>query len=455
MGTAFVVILLCLFIGKRNALFAGIGIPVSLMCTFIFIFATGGSLNTSSLFALMMVVGIIVDDAIVIIENCYRYIHMGMSPKEAAIAGTTEVMGPVFTACLTTVAAFSPLMLMPDIIGKFLRVVPIVVCLALIASLLEAFLILPSHIADWSSKKTDEAPVRERITKRLKKIYTRQLTFVLRRRYSVIASVTAAFIGCISLILFGVIERDMYTLDEISQLYVNITMPEGTNLETTNRVMLEVENRLKNGLPKHEVEATVTNVGMLITDEEWIMNTAVGHIMLDLVEHTERNRSIEDIVRHCRRLLSDMVEPTSLGFITPRLGPPVSADIEVKVVGKYLDQIKKASKEIKALVATIPGVDDIQDDLSFGKKDLKIYVDEDKAALYGLDLLQVASTIRNACDGRVATIFREGDDEIDVVVKFDADKVATIEDIENIKIMTPRGQTIPFRNLGHIKVEPG
>jgi multidrug efflux pump subunit AcrB len=454
MGTLFVIVLLCLFIGRRNALFAGLGIPVSLMCTFIFIQIAGGSLNISSLFALMMVIGIIVDDAIVIIENCYRYISMGMPPKEAAVVGTTEVMGPVFTACLTTVAAFMPLMLMPDVIGKFLRVVPIVVCLAICASLLEAFLILPSHIAEWSGKG-DHSRVRERVINILKNFYTRQLIFILRRRYVFTASVFTVFVGCLSLIVFGVIEADMYKMDEISQFYVNVSMPEGTNLENTNQTLAEIEGRIVRALPPHEVDAFVTNVGMMITKDEWITNTAVGHIMVDLVEKKNRKRSIDEIIRQCRKELSHMVEPDSIEFFKLRAGPPVSEDIEVRVVGKYLFKIKAAVEEVKALIAQIPGVYDLKDDLNFGKKELKIYVDEDKAALYGIDLFRIASSIRNAYDGKVATVFREGDEEVDVVVKFDPQKVKNIEDIEDIKIMTPQGRTIPFRNLGEIKLEPG
>ncbi len=454
MGTFFVVILLCLFVGKRNALFAGIGIPVSIMCTFIFMDFAGESLNTSSLFALMMVVGIIVDDAIVIIENCYRYIQKGLSPREAAIIGTTEVMSPVFAACLTTIAAFLPLMLMTDIIGKFLRVVPVVICLAITASLLEAFLILPSHIADWSTKGK-HSRLRERVMNVLGKIYTNQIAFVLKRRYLFVSGTLASFTACLSLLMFGIIDVDMYSMEEISQFYVQVRMPAGTNLKNTNTVLSEIENRIVKTLPAHELEAIVTNAGVIFTENEWIVNTSCGHIMVDLVEQNSTRRSIDEIIRQCRKSLENVARPTSIEFRKLRAGPPMSADVEIKVVGKYLSKIQKASEEVKKTLSLIPGVFDIKDDLSFGKKDLKIYIDEDKAALYGLDFFRIASAIRNAYDGKVATVFREGDEEVDVIVKFDPDKVGNIENIENIKIMTSQGRLIPFRNLGYVKLEPG
>ena len=454
LGTVFVIILLCLFVGKRNALFAGLGIPISVMCTFIFMDMAGQSLNTSSLFALMLVIGIIVDDAIVIIENCYRYIQKGMKPQEAAIVGTTEVMSPVFTACLTTIAAFLPLMLMTDIIGKFLRVVPLVVCLAIFASLLEAFLILPSHIAEWSGK-TKRNPLREKVTNRLRKLYTTQLVFILKRRYAFVAGALVMFLGCISLLRFGIIDVDMYSLEEISQFYVQVRMPSGTNLDNTNNTLAEIERRIVATLPHQEIESLVTNAGVIFTDDEWIVNTAVGHIMVDIVEPKHRDRTIDEIIRQCRKELTSIADPSSIEFRKLRAGPPMSADIEIKVTGKYLPDIQKASEEVISALSQIPGVYDIKDDLSFGKKDLKIYIDEDKAALYGLNLFRIASAIRNAFDGKVATVFREGDEETDVVVKFDPDKIDNIENIENIKIMSAGGRLIPFRNLGHIKLEPG
>jgi len=454
MGVIFVAILLCLFIGWRNALFAAIGIPVSIMSTFVLMEAAGVSLNTSSLFALMMVIGIIVDDAIVIIENCDRYSHKGMKPDEAAVTGTSEVMGPVFTACLTTVAAFLPLMLMTDIIGKFLRVVPIVVCLALVASLLEAFLILPCHIADWS-KKEKEKEIRKRIISRLKDIYSRQLKFVLRYRFYFVGGIFVLFLGASSLLLFRVIEVDMYTMDEIAQFNVNVELTEGSKFETTNNVMEKIERRLASTLPKDEVKSFVTHTGLLITDEAWLFNSAVGHIMIDLVEPKEREHSIDEIIRMCRKNLQDIPGYKSIGFKKLRAGPPVSSDVEIKVVGKYLQTIKKISEEIMAGIAFIPGIYDIKDDLAFGKKDLKIYVDEDKAAIYGLDLFKIASTIRNAFEGTVATVYREGDEEIDVIVKYDPEKVKDIDDINNLKILSPMGQLIPFSNVGEIRFEPG
>ncbi len=181
-GLIMVLLILWMFIGWRNAVFAAIGIPVTFMATFIFLKITGNSLNGTSLFGLVLVLGIIVDDTIIVIENCFRYTQKGYSPAKAAIIGTKEVTTPVLAATATTVAAFLPLMLVPGILGEFFKVMPIVVSLALIASLTEAFFILPSHVAEWSGRNHHNNHKRTRIFVKIRSRYIRLL-----KNYSVSA----------------------------------------------------------------------------------------------------------------------------------------------------------------------------------------------------------------------------------------------------------------------------
>jgi len=453
LGMLMVITLLYLFLGWRNALFAALGLPVSLLCTFIFMQVTGQSLNTSSLFALMMVVGIIVDDAIVIIENSYRYMHQGMNPQQAAVTGTMEVAAPVFTACLTTIAAFLPLMLLPDVMGKFLRVVPIVVCLSLTASLGEAFLILPAHISEWSSSKA-QSKKRHRLINKLRRVYARHLVMVLRKRYWFSGGVMVLILMCTMLLTWGVIHKELFITEEISQFYINVRMPAGTNIYATNKVLSEIERRVMS-LPKKEVRAIVTSPGKMITKREWIFDTSVGQIMVDLIDKEYRQRSMDEIINDIRQRLNDIAGIKSLDFTKMRGGPPTPRDVELKVQGTHFNTLEKIITRIEKMLSTTKGVYDIADDFHSGKKDIKIYIDEEKAALYGLDVYQISMAIRNAYEGKVATVFREGDEEIDVVVKYQQEAVKSIEDVENLKIATSRGELIPFRNFATIKVEPG
>ena len=452
-GMLMVITLLYLFLGWHNALFAALGLPVSLLCTFVFMQIIGQSLNTSSLFALMMVIGIIVDDAIIIIENSHRYMQQGMKSKEAAVIGTMEVAAPVFSACLTTVAAFLPLMLLPDIMGKFLRVVPIVVCLSLTASLGEAFLILPAHISEWSSS-TFRSKRRHRLINRLRRVYARHLVMVLRKRYWFSGGAMALVFMCIVLLTSGVIDKELFITEEVSQFYINVRMPAGTNVYATNKTLSEIERRVMS-LSKKEVSAIVTSPGKMITKREWIFDTSVGQIMVDLLEREYRKRSMDEIISDIRQHLRDIPGIKNLDFTKVRAGPPTPNDVELKVQGKHFNTLEQIVARIERKLSTIKGVYDIADDFRTGKKDIKIYINEEKAAIYGLDVYQISMAIRNAYEGKAATIYREGDDEIDVVVKYQQQSVKNVKDVEDLKIATSSGELIPFRNFATIKVEPG
>ena len=193
-GIVFIFAILFLFLGKSNAGLAAFGIPLSFMTTFILMHLTGNTINGSSVFALIVVLGIIVDDAIIVLENVHSHRRLGKSLREAVIDGTSEVVAPVTAGILTTVAAFLPLMLLPGIMGKFMRVVPIVVSLALLASLFEALVILPSHIHEWTrgSKRHEKKEFGFYLW--LRERYSRALERFLRRRYLVIVSVAALLV---------------------------------------------------------------------------------------------------------------------------------------------------------------------------------------------------------------------------------------------------------------------
>ncbi|MHA1569346.1 MAG: efflux RND transporter permease subunit, partial [Alphaproteobacteria bacterium] len=196
LGLLLVIIFLYLAIGARNAAFVAIGIPVTFLSTFIFMYYTHNSLNGNSLFGLILVLGVVVDDAIIIVENCYRHYQMGKPLKQAALEGAHEVAAPVLSATATTVAAFLPLMLMPGIMGKFMRIIPIVVCLVLAASMVEAFVILPSHFAEWSRKTTKPIPSPKWL-RSLSRWYNHMLARLLRRRGWVLVALVLMIVGAV------------------------------------------------------------------------------------------------------------------------------------------------------------------------------------------------------------------------------------------------------------------
>ncbi len=451
LGMILVVVALYVFLGIRNAIFAAIGIPVTFMFTFMFMKYTGTNLSGSSLFALVLVLGMIVDDAIVIIENCYRFIQEGYSPREAALLGSKQVAMPVFSSSLTTVAAFLPLMLMEGVIGEFLKIVPIVVSLALAASLFEAFFILPSHIAEWSRKIQNRNEGHIRFTK-LRRLYLRYLVKFLRRRYLVLG--IATLIILLSIPLIWVVGIDMFASEEIPRVFVFVDLPEGTKLEITDQVIQQVEDVVFQ-LPETELVNVVANSGLQQREEEWFFKPSVGQVVMELTNENRRDRSISEIIAALRPKINAVPGITSLEFKIFESGPPTGPPVEIRVRGPYLDELQKVVELIKEEMRNMEGVFDIRDDFVPGKRELQIVVDEEKAALLGLTVAQIATNVHYAFEGGVATEIRDGDDEIDVVVKYKEESRQNSSDLENMKIATPLGSLVTLKDVARVQTKQG
>ena len=424
-GVLLVLLVLYIFMGLRNAIFVAIGIPLTLLMTFGLMGAANESINTMSLFGLVLVLGIIVDDAIIVMENVYRRMQEGESPIQAAINGAHEVVGPVITASLTTAAIFLPLALLPGIVGKFMKIIPIIVALTLAASLFECFFILPSHIADWG--KVGRPKSQDRLMRHLLKPYTRFLTFALRRRYWVLGGVVLCLLLSFLPIRFGLVEVDMFHADEYPLIIVHVTMPVGTRLETTDDVMREFEE-VAFAMSKSEIKAVITRTGWHEVENNFNeRNGNLGMLHIELAEAKDRERTLDEITADLRQKFSRITGPNRIGFQTRDEGPPAGKDVEVIVKGKYFHQLEAITDELKAALAKIPGVTDIHDNYALGQEEIELHINEDKASEYGLTLQQIAFTARNAFEGAKATVFRDADEEIDVVVKFSESARATTQ----------------------------
>ena len=452
-GVLLVLLVLYIFMGLRNAIFVAIGIPLTLLITFGLMGAAKESINTMSLFGLVLVLGIIVDDAIIVMENVYRRMQEGESPIEAAINGAHEVAGPVITASLTTAAIFLPLALLPGIVGKFMKIIPIIVALTLAASLFECFFILPSHIADWG--KVGRPKSQDRLMRHLLRPYTRSLSFTLRRRYWILGGIVSCLLLSFVPIPLGLVEVDMFHGDEYPLIIVHATMPVGTRLETTDDVMREFEE-VALAMSKSEVKAVITRTGWHEVENNFNeRNGNLGMLHIELTEAKDRDRTLDDIIADLRQKFSRITGPERVGFQTRDEGPPAGKDVEVIVKGKYFDELEEITDQLKSELTKTPGVTDIHDNYALGQEEIKLHIDEDKASEYGLTLQQIAFTARNAFEGAKATVFRDGDEEIDVVVKFSESARTTLKDVENLKLMGATGVPVPLRDVAQLSVTQG
>ena len=481
-GLVLVVLMLLLFIGWRNALFAALGIPVAFMATFWFMSMAGYSLSGVSLFGLILVVGIVVDDAIVIIENIYRHIEAGEPPKIAAIRGAEEVGWPVVAASLTTICAFGPLMFMSGIPGQFMRIVPIMAILVLVASLFEVFVILPAHVAEWGKSKPRTGRSRlDNLRTRsggaftlsvrivgffawfgmffdfIRNRYVRILKVTIRRRYAFVGSVL--FIGLIACVsAFLVLDKELFPGEDFPQFYVKAEMPASYGIQETTAVIAQIETAAKT-LPSSEVAAIVSNIG-LHTPTSSLMEGVTygsnfGEVIIELTPKQQRTRAVDDIIAELRTKTTTVSGIEELNFITQEGGPPQGADVEVKVKGPRFEQLTELADVLQASLTAMDGVYDIRDDFRTGKSELRIYLKPEKAHQYGLTTLQIAQTVRTAIEGAKATTYREADEAIDVIVKYDEDNLTNIAALNNLLIATPTGAIVPLKDVADIIAEKG
>ncbi len=452
LGLILVIIFLYLAIGARNALFVALGIPVTFLTTFIFMYYSGNSLNGNSLFGLILVLGIVVDDAIIIIENCYRHYQMGKPLHQAALDGAHEVAMPVISATLTTVAAFLPLMLMPGIMGKFMRIIPIIVCLVLAASMVEAFIILPSHFAEWTSKKT-KAAASPPWLRSLTRSYSHFLAKLLRRRGWVMGGVFLLLIAAGMVV--PVVGVELFGDEEINLFQVFIEMPSGTSLEETGKIVEQIE-RSAGKLPSGEIKSVQGIVGLMRTETDWVFSSNVGEVSLELVSKKEGRRALDEIIDDLRNRIGVVPGLEKLRFQKAHGGPPTGRPVEVRVLGREFGPLIEISDLLKQKLKTIPGVVDIQDNWKSQKKEVRVTVDEAAAAYYGLDLQSVASFLRTAFEGLITTTYRDGNDEVEVLVRYPRRYEKDMNSLDRLKIpgMTATGQVVwvPFKAVARTEV---
>ena len=481
-GLTLVVLMLLLFIGWRNAMFAALGIPVAFMATFWFMSIAGYSLSGVSLFGLILVVGIVVDDAIVVIENIYRHIEAGEPPKVAAIRGAQEVGWPVLAASLTTICAFGPLMFMSGTAGQFMRIVPIMAILVLIASLFEVFVILPAHVAEWGKAKISTGRSRldnlrtrsqgaftlsVRITgffvwfgtifDLIRNRYVRILKITIRHRYAFVGSVL--FIGLITCVgAFLVLDKELFPGEDFPQFYVKAEMPPSYGIQETTAIMAQIEDAAKT-LPSSDVAAIVSNIGIHTPTsgmaEGITYGSNFGEVIIELTPKQERKRGTDEIITELRSKTTAISGIEQLNFITQEGGPPQGTDVEVKVKGARFEQLTKLADVLKETLLQMDGVYDIRDDFRIGKSEVRIYLKPEKAHQYGLTTLQIAQTVRTAIEGAKATTYREADEAIDVVVKYEENTLKNLTELNNLLIATPTGAIVPLKDVADIAEEKG
>lgn len=447
-GLALVVVILFIFVGLRNALMTALGIPLTFAITFLILELTGQTFNTNTLFGMVLVLGLIVDHAIVITENAYRLQQGGLDRRQAAITGTNQVAVPVIAATLTTVAAFLPLMILPGTIGKFLRVIPLTVAIALLVSTAEALVFLPSHFADWPGGKKRRRD--GRAFNAIKAGYRKMITALYNRRGLTVAVTLVVMVGSFALV--PLLQQDLFSAEDYSVYYVDITMPPGTPLDATDQIVARYEERLFPMIGNGEVVAVVSSVGFRAESSGNVDGPNVAQIAVDLSEQSEgRVRAISRIMAEARELTEDIPGTDAVNFRKATNGPPTDDPVSFRLFGNSYDQLLLVADRIRDELSLEPDLLNIEDNYEPGTPELTVRVNEERAAAYGLSVFQVGQYLRASVDGVETTSFFKDNEGIDVIVQFDDSGSFPPDVLEQLRIPTATGLVVPFSAVAQIE----
>ncbi len=461
-GFILVVLILFLFLDPVPAIATALGIPFALFSTFAIMNFLGLSINLITMLGLIIVLGMLVDDGIVVSENVYRHIEQGLPAKQAAILGTSEVISPIMGSIITTWAAFFPMLFMKDLIGKFIHSIPIIIIIALAASIVEAFVVLPSHSADWGGRSLRKNFSRKIKTSQDHSWFQRIVngyTFILRKaihhRYLVFIGMIFSFLLAIYLALFHM-KIILFTGEGMERFYIRAEAKKGTSLQKMNELIVRVED-LVAGLPKEDMDSFRTYLGSIDSegrfDPEARRGTHLGQITVFLTPLQQRKRSPEEMINSLRPQLEKIEGFEKLYFFKPREGPPVGRPVAVGIRGKDYNVLQEIAEKFRSALQEIPGVSDISVGYEYGKKQLRVIVDEEKAQKYDLTMAQIALTVRDALKGGVATTIKpsQAEEGIDVLVRFPENLRTDVKVFDKIYVANTGGSLIPLSSVARIE----
>lgn len=473
MGILLVLIFLSLFLNTRLAFWVALGLPVSFLGMFIFAVYFGITINLVSLFGMIIVVGILVDDGIVISENIYQHFEEGKPRVQAAIDGTIEVLPPIVSAILTTVLAFSTFLFLEGRMGDTFSEVSLIVILTLVVSLFEALVILPAHIAHSKALKIitikEQKKQRgiDRIFLKLRKfngygdrfmkylrdqLYSPILKFALRQRFITFSMLLGIMILTIGAYQGGIIKSTFFPTLDSDSVSINLLMPEGTNPKITDSIISMVENAswvINNSFTERQTDnkQVVQNI---------VKNVGPGNnkadLTVNLLRGEERDFSAQELTNAIRKEVGEVYGVELLTFGSGRNfgGKPVS----VSLLGYNTAELKAATSELRAKLESNSLLADITDTDPEGIKEINIELKESAYAL-GLNLRDVMFQIRSGFFGLQAQRFQRGQDEIRVWVRYDRSNRESINDLDDMRIITPNGERVPFSEIATYNIKRG
>jgi multidrug efflux pump len=497
-GLALVLVVIFFAMGIRNALLVSLAIPFSMLLTFTVLYLMGITLNMVVLFSLTLALGMLVDNAIVIVENIYRFMEQGVGRKEAAMRATSEVAYPVIGSTFTTLAAFSPMLFWPGIMGEFMSYLPLTLIITLSSSLFVAMVINPAMASMFMKVKGGDQMTPksvEEISAAVDKPveikgfllsrYTSLLRGALDKPFSVIGiAFCLLFLMFQGWLLVIGLEKPVEFFPEIDPkgMYVNVDVPEGADLDYIDTIIKRVEFAIAgattgNGgndqqmtplmalAPKKYQKpdgeeyygpSDMKNIKNVYTSgvasagggSAFSANTP-NHIGVRFLELDERHRSSHETLAEIRERIEN-IPGGKLTIAMEEEGPPTGAPINIEISGDNFAILGMISKNIKDVLSKIPYVDDVRDDFVEGIPSVQVVVDRQKAALFGLTTDSIGFALKSAYNGLEVSSFREGDDDYDITVQLQKSDRMVVDILHELMLPTPSGELVPLSTVATV-----
>ncbi|SEO45421.1 efflux RND transporter permease subunit [Aquisalimonas asiatica] len=463
-GLLLVIGVLLAFLSGRMALWVTLGIPTSFLAALTVLFLTGGSINMMSLFAFIMALGIIVDNAVVVGENAYSRFQAGESADDAAIHGARRMFVPVMAASLTTIAAFLPLMIIGGPIGNILFDIPLVIICVIIAAVVQAFFILPGHLRRSFERSQRVSPnrYRQRLDAAFNRFrdgaFRRAVAVAVRHRWATIAAPIALLIVAFALVPGGRLAFTFFPSVEGETLQANVSFAPGTPRARVEAYLDQLEASLRKTADEaggDVLRTYVARTGSTIANDpqDTRFGEHYGGIFVQLSPPDQREMRNRAFIRAWEDNAPGAPGLESLVIRERGQGPP-GADIDVRITGAPAEQLKAASMAVQDDLRQRPGVSGITDDLPYGPEQW-IYRLNDQGRALGLNAADLSTQLGDAYAGVLTQLFQQGRDEVEVWVRLHPQDRHDLASLEELRVQTPDGDTVPLGNVADVQTRRG
>ena len=454
MGLLLVFLILSVFLNFRTAFWVAAGIPICLAGVFILLNAVGYELDVISLSGFIIVLGILVDDAIIVAESIYRRFELGDSPVDAAVNGLAAVFRPVVTTLITTFFAFAPMFYIPGVTGQFVQVIPLVITMALLASAVELIIALPAHLVPGMAKQVrhEPSPFDAKPKKTwfdpLRRLCVIVVTLALKLRYLVVTA-CIALAGWWFYYAANHMEVILFPSSVADEFHLMFEMPNGSSLEATSEKLKEFEAIVAT-LPDVERSDFIARAGRwgvdFATDGE-----RYGTVQVILTPYSQRERTADQIIAELRPLTNKVEGVTRVAYHVKTGGPPVGPPVKLSIVASDDDARVKLTEEIVSFMRTLPGATDVSHDMEPGKKQVQIRLDYDRLAELGLTVADIAQNVRIAYDGQNVTNIRYRDEDVAFKVILEGSARRDLDYLKRLLIPNRDGRLIPLKQIAKLE----